>query len=141
MPPSALGQPATIAARLVPDDLWHTIQPLLPAAKLRPQGGGARRNDDRPLLVAVVYVVTTGAAWRKIPPWCGVTHASAHRRFTEWTAARVWNRLLDTLGPGHGADCWCRAIAALALAHAADQPLRQVHRRHTAPTGPDHDHE
>jgi Putative transposase of IS4/5 family (DUF4096) len=174
----------TLAARLVPDELWAAISPLLPEARERPQGGGARRRDDRPVLVAVVYVVATGTAWRKIPPWCGVSHATAYRRFAEWTAAQVWERLRDAPGPGHGnrspgqgksspghserlpgqsesspgyaddipghgedfpsqserspgqsddfpgqgEDWWCRAVARLALRHAAAQPARQVHR-------------
>lgn len=132
-------QPGTLAARLVPDDLWTAISPLLPPVKVRPQGGGARRSDDRPLLVAIVYVVTTGTAWRKIPSWCGVTHASTYRRFAEWTTARVWDRLVASLGPDHDRDCWCRAIAKLAVDHAAEQPSRQVHRKTGPSDEPGHD--
>lgn len=121
---------STLATRLVPDDLWETIQPLLPTMRARPQGGGAPRLDDRPILVAVVYHVMTGTAWRKVPPWCwGITPATVYRRFTEWTAARVWERLLASVPPEHGPDCWWRAVAVTALQHAAEQPARQVHRR------------
>lgn len=122
-------QPGTLAERLVPDELWDAIHPLFPPKKVRPQGGGAKRSDDRPLLVGIVYITTTGTAWRKVPPWCGVAHASLYRRFTEWTTAAVWTRLLDSLTPDHDPHCWCRAVALLAMQHAADQPGRQVHKR------------
>lgn len=78
-----------IADLLVPDELWDAISPLLPPVKVRRQGGGPRRHDDRPYLVGVVYVAATGTAWRKMPPWCGVAYASLYRRFAEWAIARV----------------------------------------------------
>lgn len=121
-------QPGALAEHLVPDELWSAIHPLFPSGRVRPQGGGARRADDRPLLVGIVYVVTTGTAWRKVPPWCGVTHASLYRRFVEWTTAQVWDRLIASLNPGHGPDCWCRTVALLATRHAAEQSARQVHK-------------
>jgi transposase len=36
---------------------------------------------------AIVYVLTTGCAWRNLPPEFGVSKASAHRRFVAWTQA------------------------------------------------------
>lgn len=129
----------TLAARLVPDELWNAISPLLPPVKVRPQGGGARRQGDRPLLVGIVYVATTGTAWRKVPSWCGGSHASLYRRFAEWTTARVWERLIESLSPDHGRGCWCRAVALLAMRHAAEQPARQVHRKDRSPVDRQHD--
>jgi Putative transposase of IS4/5 family (DUF4096) len=32
-----------------------------------PQGGGTRYVDDRALFIAIVYVLTTGCAWRHLP--------------------------------------------------------------------------
>lgn len=118
-----------LADRLVPDELWEIVRPLLPTVKVRPQGGGARRVNDRPILVGIVYIVMTGTAWRKVPSWYwGATHATLYRRFVEWTSAEVWDQLLRAIPPDHGGDCWCRAVAIRAKQHAADQPLRQVHR-------------
>src|SRR3954462_7076068 len=49
------------------DALWHLAQPLLPAHPERHQGGGRRRTDDRAMLAAIVYVLESGCAWRKLP--------------------------------------------------------------------------
>ena len=42
---------------------------------------------------AIVYVLTSGCAWRHLPPSFGVTVPTAHRRFTTWVAAGVFERL------------------------------------------------
>ncbi|MGW0610669.1 IS5 family transposase [Streptomyces sp. NPDC002788] len=73
-----------------------------PAALVRPQGGGRRRYGDREVLAAIVFVATTGCTWRQLPPVFGPSGPTAHRRFTEWSRARVWGKLhrmvLDELG-------------------------------------------
>lgn len=54
------------------------------------------------MFTAVVYVLTSGCAWRYLPESFGVSPATAHRRFTVWTEAGLWRRLhravLDELG-------------------------------------------
>ncbi|RGC65306.1 hypothetical protein C5N14_29115 [Micromonospora sp. MW-13] len=45
------------------------------------------------MFAAIVYVLTTGCAWRHLPPGFGVSRATAHRRFQVWTAAGLWRRL------------------------------------------------
>lgn len=54
------------------------------------------------MFTAVVYVLTSGCAWRFLPDSFGVSPATAHRRFAVWTEAGVWRRLhravLDELG-------------------------------------------
>jgi transposase len=91
-----------LAKRLVPDGLWEIVAPLVPPLKLRRQGGGRRRIDDRAVFTAIVFVLTTGCAWRHLPSTFGVSKATAHRRFEEWTEAGLWRRLhvavLDRLG-------------------------------------------
>jgi transposase len=51
---------------------------------------------------AIVFVVTSGCAWRHLPPSFGVSVPAAHRRFTAWTRAGLWPKLhramLDRLG-------------------------------------------
>lgn len=73
--------------RLVPDELWALVEPLVPLAKTRPQGGGMSRVDDRVVFTAIVFLLTSGCAWRHLPPSFGVTVPTAHRRFTQWTQA------------------------------------------------------
>jgi transposase len=69
--------------------------------------------DDRAVLTAIVYVLTSGCAWRYLPPSFGVAVPTAHRRFTEWTNAGLWRKLhrtvLDQLG-GRGLIDWSRAV-------------------------------
>ena len=77
-----------------PDDFWQVARPLIPVPGRRPQGGGKRRADDRAVLAAIVYLVQAGCSWRKLPAaMFGVSRATVHRRFTEWTRDGVWERL------------------------------------------------
>jgi transposase len=71
-----------------PDNFWAVAQPLIPVPPARPQGGGKRRADDRAVLAAIVYLVQAGCSWPKLPAVLfGISRATAHRRFTEWTNA------------------------------------------------------
>jgi len=77
-----------------PDDFWRVAQPLIPVPARRPQGGGKRRVDDRAVLAAIVYLVQAGCSWRKLPAALfAVSRATVHRRFTEWTADGLRERL------------------------------------------------
>ncbi|MGC5343777.1 IS5 family transposase [Streptomyces sp. DT171] len=104
---------ADLSRRLVPDGLWELVAPLLPPFKSRPQGGGTAPCDERAVFAAVVYVLTSGCAWRHLPEAFGVSPATAHRRFTVWTKAGLWRRLhravLDELGTRGELD-WASAI-------------------------------
>ncbi|QRK93508.1 IS5 family transposase [Saccharopolyspora erythraea] len=95
-----------------PEPLWLLARSLLPEAPQRHQGGGRRRLDDRAVLAAILYVLQTGCAWSALPTSFGVSCATAHRRFTEWSQADVFTRLhqelLDLLGTA-GAIDWSRA--------------------------------
>ncbi|WP_371656821.1 MULTISPECIES: IS5 family transposase [unclassified Streptomyces] len=99
--------------RLVPDELWEPAAPLLGSFAARPQGGGTAPCDERAVFTAVVYALTSGCAWRHLPPTFGTSPATAHRRFTVWTEAGLWRRLhravLDELGARGEVD-WTSAI-------------------------------
>lgn len=103
----------SLSRRLVPDDLWTLVAPLIPGFVARPQGGGTTPVVDRAVFTAIVYVLTSGCSWRDLPPTFGVTVPTAHRRFTDWTKAGLWRRLhravLDELG-SQGLIDWSRAI-------------------------------
>lgn len=71
---------------------------------MRPQGGGRRRHGDREVPAAIVFVATSGCTWQQLRSASfGPSGATAHRRFAEWSRARVWAKLhrlvLDELGP------------------------------------------
>ncbi len=73
------------------------------------------------MFTAIVYVLTSGCAWRDLPPSFGVPFQTAHRRFTQQTKAGLWRRLhwavLDELG-SQGLIGWSRAIADSACVRA-----------------------
>ncbi len=66
---------------MVPDALWDTVQPMLPHVRSQPQDGGTSPVDERAVFTAVVFVLTSGCAWRHLPPSFGVGAPTAHRRF------------------------------------------------------------
>jgi transposase len=92
----------SFSLRLVPDTLWEIVESLIPRFAARPQGGGSAPVDDWAVFTAGVYVLTSGCAWRHLPSSFGVTVLTAHRRFTAWAAAGVFDKLhrdlLDRLG-------------------------------------------
>lgn len=110
-----------LSQRLVPDDLWALVEPVLPSFRSRPQGGGTAPVDQRAVFTAVVYVLTSGCAWRHLPPTFGVSPATAHRRFSVWTASGVWRSLhrviLDEIGTRSGLD-WSSVIVDAASVRA-----------------------
>jgi len=57
----------------------HRINPATPAKR------GSAPVDDRAVFTAIVFVLTSGCAWRHLPPCFGVTVPTAHRRFTTWS--------------------------------------------------------
>lgn len=114
-----------LSQRLVPDGLWDLAAPLLPSFVPRPQGGGSAPLDERAVFTAVVYVLTSGCAWRHLPPTFGVSPATAHRRFTAWTKEGVWRLLhravLDELGARGELD-WSSVIVDAASVRAKRGP-------------------
>src|SRR3712207_9398303 len=117
---------------LVPEGLWELVEPLIPPQTERPQGGGTRYVDDRAVFTSVVYVLTTGCAWRHLPAEFGVSKATAHRRFVAWTKAGLWRRphraMLDRLG-GQAAVDWSRAVVDAASVRAK-KGARLIGRAH-----------
>ncbi|BDT92381.1 hypothetical protein IFM12275_23570 [Nocardia sputorum] len=82
----------TLSKRLVPEKLWALVEPLLPEFTAS-QGVVARPVDERGVFTAVVFVLTSGCAWRMPPPSFGATVPTAHRRFSVWTETGLWWRL------------------------------------------------
>src|SRR5271170_2990533 len=70
------------------DPQWSLIEPSLPAAKRT----GRPRTPLRPVVNAVLYVLTTGCQWRLLPksfpPWQTVYHL-----FSQWKGRELWSAL------------------------------------------------
>jgi transposase len=73
------------------------------------------------VFTAIGYVRTSGCAWRYLPSEFGVSHQTAHRRFTAWTKAGLRRGLhravLDELG-ARGQIDWTAAIIDAASVRA-----------------------
>ena len=81
----------------MPDDLWERIEPLLPAPKAHPLGCHNPRVPARRALEAILFVLRTGCQWNALNATGICSSSSAHRRFSEWTQAEVFEQLW-TLG-------------------------------------------
>jgi transposase len=89
---------------VLPDALWHRIQPLLLPPPARPRGGVPRRIPDRNCVGALVFMARTSTPWSLLPAkelGCG-SPTTCWRRLDEWTKAGVFDQLqvllLDELG-------------------------------------------
>ncbi|MFD8700621.1 IS5 family transposase [Kitasatospora purpeofusca] len=82
---------------IVPEGPWEVARPLLPAAQVRPQGGVTANIDDEAVFAAIVYVLTSGCAWRHLPPCFGASKSTTHRQFLTWSRAGLWASLHDAV--------------------------------------------
>ncbi|MCP2261006.1 putative transposase of IS4/5 family (DUF4096) [Streptoalloteichus tenebrarius] len=116
-----------LSRRLVPDPLWRLVAPLIPGHAPRPQGGGSAPLDGRDVFTAVVFVLTSDCAWRRLPSSFAVSPATAHRRFAAWTKAGLWGRLRQVLShaaPELGEDWeWAVAVVDAALSRVGCGPV------------------
>jgi len=100
--------------KLVPDELWRLIKPLLPPPPRPWWGGRARTIPDRTAFAAIVFMACTSTPWCLLPAQelgCG-SPATAWRRLQEWAKAGAFEQLhseiLDRLGLADRLD-WSRA--------------------------------
>ena len=76
----------------VRDELWETVEPMLPVHEPSPRGGRPRVGD-RACFNAIVFVLFTGIAWQHLPREMGCSPATAHRRLVDWQRAGVFELL------------------------------------------------
>lgn len=78
----------------MPDELWAFVEPLLPEHKnTHRYGGGRPRVDDRDAMDAIFHLLRTGAQWNSLNATGICSSSTAHRRFQEWEAAGVFEKL------------------------------------------------
>jgi transposase len=107
--------------RLVPDELWALVEPLLPPPPPREHGGRPRQIPDRACFAAVVFMLRTSTPWELLPArelGCG-SWSTAYRRFTRWARVGLFDELhlvlLDQLGEAGRLD-WRRiSVDAVSL--------------------------
>jgi transposase len=126
-----------MAKELVTDELWDTIEALLPPEPPKPQGGRPR-IDDRAALTGIIFVLKSGIPWEMLPKEmaCG-SGMTCWRRLKEWQEAGVWVELhrvlLDRLGEAEQID-WERASldsASIPAKRGAQKPerIRQIREK------------
>lgn len=76
----------------ITDELWERMEPLLPARKAHPLGCHRPRISDRDAMNAILLVLRTGMQWNALNATGICTSSSAHRRFSEWRDAGVFER-------------------------------------------------
>lgn len=72
---------------------WARIAPLLPGKASDP---GRTGSDNRLFVNGVVWVLRSGAYWQDLPERYG-KWKTAHKRFSRWAAAGVWEKVFADL--------------------------------------------
>jgi len=75
------------------DAQWVQIADLLPGRIGTPGRHGA---DNRHFVNAVLWVLRSGARWSDLPERYG-KWKTAHKRFSRWAKAKVWERVFASL--------------------------------------------
>ncbi|WP_153349212.1 transposase [Nocardia aurantia] len=129
-----------LSQRLVPDDLWELLKTELPVFSERTQGGGTPPVNQRRVLAAIVYILTAGCPWKSLPKAFDVSASTAHRRFTAWSAAGLWDRASDLaehcLDPG--LKSWIQVIATAGPSRYKSKPTTATWDPPSASRGRDH---
>lgn len=73
-----------MAKELVTDEMWETIEPLLPLEPPKPNGERPR-IDERAALTGIVFVLKSAIPWEMLPSRLDLRGLTLIRR---WAAAR-----------------------------------------------------
>lgn len=112
-----------MARRLIDDELWELVRPLLPPrAPRRHRYPGRKPLEDRKCLEGIVFVLKTGIPWEDLPQEMGCgSGMTCWRRLRAWHEAGVWDKLhrllLARLRAVEKID-WSRAVADSSLVRA-----------------------
>ena len=124
-----------MAKKLLPDELWGEIAPLIPPDPPRPKGGRPP-VPARDALTGIVFVLYTGIPWERLPfEVAGCSGMTCWRRLRAWQEAGVWDalhrRLLDRLSLAGKID-WSRACLDSASVAAKKGEMKPGRTRSTA---------
>ena len=83
-----------MAKPLMDDELWQSIEPLLPTPQPRRRRYPGRRPlDDRKVLTGILFVLKSGIAWEDFPCEMGCCGMTLLNRLRQWQKAGVWDAL------------------------------------------------
>ncbi len=79
------------------DAQWERLQPLLPPQRpAKGSTGGRPRNDDRPIINGILWILRTGAPWEDLPARYG-NRSTVSTRYYRWKAQGIWDRIYDAV--------------------------------------------
>src|SRR5215469_13372093 len=84
--------------KLLSDEQWQLVEPLLPQPKRRRDGRGRPWATNRACLEGILWILQTGAAWRFLPDEFP-SPSTCWRRLKHWEEARC---LVDGLAGDAG---------------------------------------
>ena len=84
---------AILSRRALTDPQWALIEPLVPGKEGDRGRSGA---DNRPFVVAILWLARGASPWRDLPPELG-NWRTLHSRFRRWTIPGVWENLFKAL--------------------------------------------
>ncbi|OLO09954.1 hypothetical protein BTW10_17380 [Chromohalobacter japonicus] len=80
-------------SKIVPDELWTIVEPLLPEPKARARGGRPPISN-RAALTGILFVLRSGVPWRMLPQEMGCgSDVACWRRLRDWQRDGVWARV------------------------------------------------
>lgn len=81
--------------RLLTDEQWNIIEPLLPAPRRSPKGGRVPRAN-RLCFEGILWVLRSGARWKDLPERYP-SPATCWRRLRDWEESGVWLKVWRAL--------------------------------------------
>jgi transposase len=78
-----------MAKPLITDELWKTVEPLLPKRKPKSRRGKPP-VPDRVCLAGILFVLKTGIAWEDFPCEMGCSGMTLLNRLRQWQRAGIW---------------------------------------------------
>ena len=91
---------------------WRKIEGFLPG---RPGSVGVTAKDNRNFVNGVLWVLRSGAHWKDRPTRYG-NWKSAHKRFTRWARAGIWERIFKVL-LADSKNAWVMIDSTIVRAH------------------------
>jgi transposase len=86
------------------DAQWTRLQPLLPPPRpAKGSKGGRPRNDDRPVINGILWILRTGAPWEDLPARYG-KRSTVSTRYYRWIDQGIWDRIYTAVQAQADAD-------------------------------------
>jgi DNA modification methylase/transposase len=83
----------SVTAIQITDDLWSSIEPLLPANPKK-RKSGRPQIPNRNILRGVLYILSSDLDWEQLPPETGCgSGLTCLRRLREWVKGGVWHQI------------------------------------------------